>query len=180
MRSVYPRVCGGAYFACPRVTSLSGLSPRVRGSLGAWRRGVRDCRSIPACAGEPPLASALAGPKEVYPRVCGGAWCRERSCLIPYGLSPRVRGSPRAEGELVPRPGSIPACAGEPRCRSRANGCRAVYPRVCGGAVRISTNLSELSGLSPRVRGSPPLANAIAYSLRSIPACAGEPTLWTG
>ena len=53
VRWVYPRVCGGAAFAESVIRSVSGLSPRVRGSpLGKEVERVSE-GSIPACAGEP-------------------------------------------------------------------------------------------------------------------------------
>ena len=53
---------------------------------------------------------------------------------VPYsGLSPRVRGNPRAHYLLWFIYRSIPACAGEP-CRSGTTATISpVYPRVCGG-----------------------------------------------
>ena len=50
-----------------------GLSPRVRGSpVPVTAPSVTD-GSIPACAGEPVIASHNAQAAPVYPRVCGGA-----------------------------------------------------------------------------------------------------------
>ena len=50
-----------------------------------------------------------------------------------------------------------------------------VYPRVCGGTGTWRLFADAVEGLSPRVRGNHPAAWADAGSLRSIPACAGEP-----
>ena len=90
------------------------------------------------------------------------------------GLSPRVRGKRSPEFRVFGHQGSIPACAGETRCRG---GCRAVpgvYPRVCGGNHSRRCASGHRVGLSPRVRGKPRYA-AVAEVLRgSIPACAGE------
>ncbi len=51
-----------------------------------------------------------------------------------------------------------------------------VYPRVCGGTAQNSTNLVDLPGLSPRVRGNRFRSLPWYWLTRSIPACAGEPT----
>ena len=74
-----------------------------------------------------------------------------------------------------PRHRSIPACAGEPsrNCRSALRWM--VYPRVCGGTRRAYGQTTVGAGLSPRVRGNPPLPRPRLRLLRSIPACAGEP-----
>ena len=50
-----------------------------------------------------------------------------------------------------------------------------VYPRVCGGACALYRSVATRRGLSPRVRGSPRHCASPCPSLRSIPACAGEP-----
>ena len=90
---VYPRVCGGTTALTRKVYSVPGLSPRVRGNLARCplRRG--DGRSIPACAGEPPLGTRGAFGQPVYPRVCGGTGYPRHDIPPHTGLSPRVRGN---------------------------------------------------------------------------------------
>ena len=69
---VYPRVCGGTPLSAMVPIWKFGLSPRVRGNPIPLA-GDRACdRSIPACAGEPHRAQTATGPRQVYPRVCGG------------------------------------------------------------------------------------------------------------
>ena len=112
----------------------------------------------------------------VYPRVCGGTSLALWSFGSPQGLSPRVRGNRQERAARVDDPGSIPACAGEPieiRTRSIA---RWVYPRVCGGTARAAPRRARSAGLSPRVRGNHVHAQRRRRGLRSIPACAGEPS----
>ena len=70
--AVYPRVCGGTNGAERPITQADGLSPRVRGNLPLDVVCVRDDGSIPACAGEPVLATGVQYKGGVYPRVCGG------------------------------------------------------------------------------------------------------------
>ena len=120
---VYPRVCGGADEKGGSTLPDWGLSPRVRGSRRSSLGRDASAGSIPACAGEPLRLRPLRPCIGVYPRVCGGAFTMILVCYIPLGLSPRVRGSrpPRESGLTVP--GSIPACAGEPR-RRRSQWCR--------------------------------------------------------
>ena len=93
----------------------------------------------------------------------------------PPGLSPRVRGNPVCVAALIPTCRSIPACAGEPMRGFPRAPCPWVYPRVCGGTTRSRSGPSGLFGLSPRVRGNLDGETRRDWSLRSIPACAGEP-----
>ena len=73
--AVYPRVCGGTSVPSKCLTSVVGLSPRVRGNRHLSGRPAWANRSIPACAGEPNRLKPDAAKGEVYPRVCGGARC---------------------------------------------------------------------------------------------------------
>ena len=138
---VYPRVCGGTTSRRERCISATGLSPRVRGNLRCGQASGLRFRSIPACAGEPTGGCGKCLARRVYPRVCGGTPHLRATSPAWYGLSPRVRGNPRAFNQRAAAAGSIPACAGEPQhchCPHRAG---RVYPRVCGGtrSLRLAT-----------------------------------------
>ena len=175
VRRVYPRVCGGTQRCGISTARLGGLSPRVRGNPAHPAPRRRRIGSIPACAGEPSRASAAPSGPRVYPRVCGGTRAFAHWTQYRAGLSPRVRGNPEQRPARRGRSGSIPACAGEPTSASSGRSRRWVYPRVCGGTRLTSTVLSNLRGLSPRVRGNPRLARHHPRRAGSIPACAGEP-----
>ena len=173
--AVYPRVCGGTIRAPGGGLGRYGLSPRVRGNqiVGPFR--IIRIGSIPACAGEPPSQSRECSLPQVYPRVCGGTVRGEIIATAAGGLSPRVRGNLIPTGDVPGVVGSIPACAGEPLvvcCRPVLN---EVYPRVCGGTLTGVPIGTALVGLSPRVRGNPPLWFRPSGPWGSIPACAGEP-----
>ena len=157
VRSVYPRVCGGAYPAWAVVWPVLGLSPRLRGNPAFDFFGRHTTRPIPACAGEPPRAGTSVRPIGVYPRVCGGIASPTDQTLSRLGLSPRVRGNPHGAVRQPPAARSIPACAGEPppasilagrgrsipACAGEPPGGTAprrtcaVYPRVCGGTTPL-------------------------------------------
>ncbi len=74
---------------------------------------------------------------------------------------------------------SIPACAGEPSQDSVTATSLTVYPRVCGGTADPGDTGQSSTGLSPRVRGNQQTARAPPPTVRSIPACAGEPPGYT-
>ena len=133
---VYPRVCGGTATALSGIGFASGLSPRVRGNRAVDVVGRPLLGSIPACAGEPGVGGASGRGRWVYPRVCGGTTHPDVGRLSEWGLSPRVRGNRAARHRAGRVPGSIPACAGEPRSRRAQGSIATVYPRVCGGTRR--------------------------------------------
>ena len=114
---VYPRVCGGTACWDGRRSRRLGLSPRVRGNRHVLHRNAQPDGSIPACAGEPPLPERVCQEPQVYPRVCGGTLITPTFGRWIKGLSPRVRGNQDKPSKKAPVPGSIPACAGEPRPR---------------------------------------------------------------
>ena len=114
---VYPRVCGGTPSPGTTASPMPGLSPRVRGNLWLLYCYASELGSIPACAGEPRMMTRSRSGSKVYPRVCGGTTGVRFPAFRPEGLSPRVRGNPRAGRVGGGDRGSIPACAGEPPAR---------------------------------------------------------------
>ena len=179
-RPVYPRACGGTASVVDVPSIIRGLSPRVRGN----RPNIYYCSSgrgsIPARAGEPRGAVQNRANSRVYPRACGGTIANVGIDINKQGLSPRVRGNPKPTPVSNSTLRSIPARAGEPgyvvyRCpRYR------VYPRACGGTLELSHEVLTAVGLSPRVRGNPPLCGSSVALARSIPARAGNPALRAG
>ncbi len=170
-------MCGGTVGSLIHKMAETGLSPRVRGNPWYRRDAGNWAGSIPACAGEP-LSLTTRQPKSmVYPRVCGGTASELELSPTYSGLSPRVRGNPGTSGGGDYERRSIPACAGEPR-RWYLHARRSwVYPRVCGGTPWRKHSQNDNLGLSPRVRGNQLAHLPTGARNRSIPACAGEPTL---
>ena len=112
---VYPRVRGGTRYKARLRRQAGGLSPRARGNHQDRQLALARRRSIPACAGEPLTQSLHSAITTVYPRVRGGTICAMALFTWSGGLSPRARGNRVAGRADDERPGSIPACAGEPR-----------------------------------------------------------------
>ena len=113
----------------------------------------------------------------VYPRVCGVTHTPPPRGKCRGGLSPRVRGHHASIAIDVESSGSIPACAGSPGEHVNDGLEWRVYPRVCGVTPRLRLVTSPLLGLSPRVRGHPPLRTGTETVFGSIPACAGSPQI---
>ena len=93
--TVYPRVGGGTQQQNLDNVRAKGLSPRGRGNLKA--QGVHSLAngSIPAWAGEPPVATFLSAMSRVYPRVGGGTSQRRRHTGLGRGSIPAWAGEPR-------------------------------------------------------------------------------------
>ena len=174
-RAVYPRVCGETCSRSPQPVMTYGLSPRVRGNLEAHGAGVYPHRSIPACAGKPPVTIPQIPGIGVYPRVCGETGVVSVRQSLEYGLSPRVRGNLAPPMQSPQARGSIPACAGKPYPDRSGTPPTAVYPRVCGETCPGPPRPVSTMGLSPRVRGNQWKERNGAASIGSIPACAGKP-----
>ena len=168
--------CAGEPRDCRGAALQRWVDPRVcGGAFGAQSHLSASAESIPACAGEPVPVDRWRPGDRVDPRVCGGAdWLHGVSCS-KRGRSPRVRGSLPFLLGLGAALRSIPACAGEPVGELCVLCGRRVDPRVCGGALPLIDVNKPPKGRSPRVRGSRQLRSPLSRSLRSIPACAGEP-----
>ncbi len=164
----------------PRATVLyRGLSPRVRGNLAWLHCALPSDGSIPACTGEPPDDPDACRWRPVYPRVYGGTAAARSSIMPPQGLSPRVRGNRGPCALHYAVQGSIPACTGEPRQGITAIEYGQVYPRVYGGTTAVLPSSVHEPGLSPRVRGNHTGGQAARNTTRSIPACTGEPYVFS-
>ena len=111
--------------------------------------------------------------------MCGGTTIVALRSYTGPGLSPRVRGNHTPDPEQLIKERSIPACAGEPDYARLRFSDISVYPRVCGGTLVAKVEARKETGLSPRVRGNRHAANDPVAGQGSIPACAGEPPLWT-
>ncbi len=155
MGRAYPRACGATWPRAPRLGTLRGLSPRVRGNPHALHLLLRFLGPIPARAGQPRpqyLNYLVLG---AYPRACGATGGGLLAARWRPGLSPRVRGNQHERPHDGPGPGPIPARAGQPALNKGADSEGGAYPRACGATVDQAGDLVVCQGLSPRVRGNP-------------------------
>ncbi len=91
--SVHPRVCGERLPIAADTHSVTGSSPRVRGTAAAQPRRLEPLRFIPACAGNGPAGRQSTACGSVHPRVCGERNIMRDPDTDSYGSSPRVRGT---------------------------------------------------------------------------------------
>ena len=169
-------MCGGTASRLRPFTFIAGLPPRVRGNPCDTNNDKSECGSTPACAGEPLPTRETPLSFQVYPRVCGGTVLSEALLEPQTGLPPRVRGNRENPLARPPFKGSTPACAGEPLVQNCICPCQTVYPRVCGGTPCWHNQRNPHYGLPPRVRGNLHTTCPSIPSMRSTPACAGEPS----
>ena len=159
---VYPRVGGGNGTISTTGTGIDGLSPRGRGKLRYLLGGNAGPGSIPAWAGETWPCRTGYPCQRVYPRVGGRNGEPLPVAGLRQGLSPRGRGKLESRICRGPKPGSIPAWAGETSSPVQTWQSQRVYPRVGGGNGAALWNRSDIEGLSPRGRGK-------RYSRRHTP-----------
>ncbi len=171
---VHPRVCGERFDKPCNRSIHFGSSPRVRGTLGRRVQGIRCARFIPACAGNAHPTASRYRRNAVHPRVCGERLSCPVSRLSNGGSSPRVRGTRRIAVIVGTRRRFIPACAGNATANCLSTARNAVHPRVCGEREIRQVQKIGRGGSSPRVRGTPPLVQALNIRIRFIPACAGN------
>ena len=153
-RRDHPRVCGEHLEVPSQQGLFSGSSPRVRGTPGGARRENHRIGIIPACAGN----TLITGESMVYPRdhprVCGEHLSNGQIGARHLGSSPRVRGTPYLPLQIIQRLGIIPACAGNTYDRASKQPVRRDHPRVCGEHSAYGAVSVNISGSSPRVRGT--------------------------
>ena len=193
--TVHPRVRGEHDLSLTPDESAFGPSPRARGTRAWPLAQLRVLRSIPACAGNTPLAAPTCGPASVHPRVRGEHALIRCAIRRVDGPSPRARGTPEIKFHTSAGARSIPACAGNTRTLSCCARPRAVHPRVRGEHVRPVSQSQQyqrsipacagntgvaaldhrgLYGPSPRAWGTREPRSKFVESRWSIPACAGN------
>ena len=176
--SDHPRSCGANSMTCATCLHGCGSSPLVRGQphLSRLRRIAQ--RIIPARAGP-----TLAGRHEVrpgpdHPRSCGA------NRVVPPQSSTSNGSSPLVRGQLVKvfRIGFlvriIPARAGPTELPGITTACVADHPRSCGANQLCVSDMFDLFGSSPLVRGQRGTRTTYPAHIRIIPARAG-PTYGT-
>ena len=172
--TAHPRACGENRRSCTRRPPEPGSSPRVRGKQ-RWRfRQCQHSRLIPARAGKTRTASAERLDRGAHPRACG----ENRTACAPSrttcGSSPRVRGKRDARMRACHRCGLIPARAGKTSTWCSSIARPRAHPRACGENGKLTAQLHEGSGSSPRVRGKLDATGGVTSFFGLIPARAGK------
>ncbi len=162
------------------MTTLSGSSPRVRGTLFPSHHGMKSRRIIPAGAGHTLRLLRLHSQQPDHPRGCGAHCPCRRSTTRARGSSPRVRGTRSIPKRNWPRRRIIPAGAGHTTLMSAKSCGSADHPRGCGAHPAARLHCRPSIGSSPRVRGTPSPRRCDECLDRIIPAGAGHTRPATG
>ena len=157
-----------------RAYSITGSSPRMRGTQTAALDGRVKSRFIPAYAGNAPAAFACVNLLAVHPRVCGERATGITTELPNCGSSPRMRGTLRISRRSLAALRFIPAYAGNAWPKGPSIRSRTVHPRVCGERTDRREIGPELDGSSPRMRGTRGDDAQSDPPRRFIPAYAGN------
>ena len=156
------------------IVQLDGSSPLARGTQDLDRLGYVADRFIPAYAGNSSLSWPCWRGTPVHPRLRGE--------LFPDGLinDPLIGSSPLTRGTPVRFKPSfslirfIPAYAGNSRETVSRSKSKSVHPRLRGELKPLVIGVLFSDGSSPLTRGTLDSAEAVAQSVRFIPAYAGN------
>ena len=129
---VYPHACGETRLSLLRPEHEKGLSPRMRGNPLTRARPAVALGSIPTHAGKPVRHHPCSYLVGVYPHACGETVPFRIDGFRCAGLSPRMRGNPKAEDYILHVERSIPTHAGKPFGAPSTNIAFKVYPHACG------------------------------------------------
>ena len=162
---------GGVYFCGWFVMVLLATRRGWGGRVVSFAGGVAGCRFRHCMYVHMAIRAYAYGGACVAGLRSGAGFLRRRKPVDP-------RSHTKGREELRWR--SIPACAGEPALLYGCVEFWRVYPRVCGGTTGKRPAVVTGRGLSPRVRGNPGDPAQMSAIRRSIPACAGEPSIPPG
>ena len=154
--------------------TMSGSSPRMRGTRHNRRQGLHQPGIIPAYAGNTRLRRVARVWRRDHPRVCGEHQTAWSAGCRGWGSSPRMRGTQGLVVEPFGEPGIIPAYAGNTVRPHPSHAWPWDHPRVCGEHVTIPEDALLTAGSSPRMRGTLISAFDPRFDHGIIPAYAGN------
>ena len=128
----HPRACGAHAILRPTARSLSGSSPRMRGSHELSWHSRRAKRIIPAHAGLTTSYRTTCTLGRDHPRACGAHILKMAAEKSRLGSSPRMRGSHLHRDESLYHARIIPAHAGLTSCQLLSCSDSRDHPRACG------------------------------------------------
>ena len=170
----HPRVCGEHLRRTRLATTLSGSSPRMRGTLDGTTVQHLVPGIIPAYAGNTDALTEREVVGRDHPRVCGEHSARVSATRWAAGSSPRMRGTLLGIEDKYGVQGIIPAYAGNTVHYGAYFAIGRDHPRVCGEHPTVPATPLPLPGSSPRMRGTLVGHGGIGDGDGIIPAYAGN------
>ncbi len=174
--TVHPRRRGEHVILFSGWNGKNGSSPRARGTRETVGPPSVPLRFIPAGAGNTPARGRQSRQKSVHPRGRGEHSAKAPCANLPYGSSPRARGTLRAQNERLLHERFMPAGAGNTRRACRQGRPGAVHPRGRGEHDQVLPMYRKDAGSSPRARGTPHRGVYLRGLRRFVPAGAGNTT----
>ena len=170
----HPRACGANRPCHDKYSAYTGSSPRMRGKLRLFVAAPDWRRIIPAHAGQTRDRAYGRAARTDHPRACGAnpaplAW-RGRY----LGSSPRMRGKPSRNSMTTTSRRIIPAHAGQTGPDRLRYLSGPDHPRACGANTPRSAWSISRVGSSPRMRGKHWKDYHKGFTVRIIPAHAGQ------
>ena len=130
--TVHPRMRGEREESGTQFENVPGSSPHARGTLHSVEGLGKDCRFIPACAGNAISASTVRQVAAVHPRMRGERARSAGGRAALGGSSPHARGTLPQRLILAAVERFIPACAGNAAFDYLIQRQAAVHPRMRG------------------------------------------------
>ena len=150
----HPRACGAHAKSLLVRRTITGSSPRMRGSLAHDVVKAGHFGIIPAHAGLTPTHTVERSTTRDHPRACGAHHASFPSSSQFGGSSPRMRGSLPRNCKSHLSHGIIPAHAGLTSSCDKPSSCLRDHPRACGAHRDAYISQTARRGSSPRMRGS--------------------------
>ena len=172
--TVHPRGRGERESRVTTIGTLPGSSPRARGTARPAPRAPGRRRFIPAGAGNGAGLRLAAPGCPVHPRGRGERTNQRWRPSRRRGSSPRARGTAPRPGQTPQRERFIPAGAGNGVLPRLGLTPESVHPRGRGERSQARADRHEVTGSSPRARGTVPLIVELFVMTRFIPAGAGN------
>ena len=133
---------------------MQGSSPRMRGTPCRTGACIPPPGLIPTYAGNTPVAVAAAQVRRAHPHVCGEHDYFRAVRVALWGSSPRMRGTRGPVPKRTENRGLIPTYAGNTRIEPLQRRLPWAHPHVCGEHGLYASQPVNMSGSSPRMRGT--------------------------
>ncbi len=171
---VHPHACGEVNRRYEEGDQRRGSSPRVWGSRLSFGSAQVRPGFIPTRVGKSITSRNCRYFGTVHPHACGEVLVFGSIVDAPFGLSPRVWGSPPYSGDDSPTERFIPTRVGKSFTHPPPGLLCSVHPHACGEVTNLISRSGCCCGSSPRVWGSRTRWRCACRWQRFIPTRVGK------